>query len=326
MPILDLSPSRPGLVRVGAFALLLSSGCALEDRVLGNDFAAFVEGPRTDFDHGPLEPNGCDLTGTWIAEQETLNSVLVSGLATARNWFYYELRDEGDRFTVERGWDCGFETTGISTVALFPETTKALALRNRQEGILDATLEPKPTVAPRTGVYRPSRDKGQCELSMDRWWWIRGAELKYLPERSAYGDLDIADMEARMKLPTKDAPEGQEDWDGDGKPGIAIEIFKPLRGQRHVIQRDWNEIAPALIPDGAQRWLAPISFNNQETVLEASSALLATGSTPRDDGHTIRFVRIHEKAPTDIDDFLLFCQKNVVEVFAAMRKAEQGGE
>lgn len=303
---------------------MAATACSLEDRVLGNDLAGFVEGPRTDFDNGPLEPNGCDLSGIWIAEQETLNSVLVSGLATARNWFYYEIEDEGDRFTVQRGWDCGFDTTGLTTVALFPETIKSLALRNRQEGVLDATTDPPLVAAPRTGIYRPSRNPEVCELYMDRWWWIRGADPKYLPERSQYGELDIADMEALAKLPTKDAPEGQQDWDSDGKPGIAIEVFKPLRGQRHVIQRDWNEIGPFFVPDGAQKFLGPISFNNQETVLDASSSLLATGSTPRDEGHTIRFVRIDEKAPSDIEEFLPWCQKNIVEVFADMRKAEKG--
>lgn len=316
---------RPWLLLGKAALLAASSGCTLEDRVLGNDLAGFTEGPRADFDYGPLEPNGCNLTGHWIAEQETLNSVLVTGLAVAHNWYYFEIADEGDSFTVVRGWDCGFETTGISTVALFPETTAALALRNRQEGILDASVDPPLRVAPRTGIFRPARHAGQCELYMDRWWWIRGASPSLLPERSRYGELDIADMEAIAKLPTRDSLDGNEDWDGDGHPGIALEIFKPLRGQRHVVQRDWHEVGPFLVPDGAKRMLGPIGFNNQETVLEASSPLLAAGSTPRDEGHSIRFIRIEEAAPTELEPFVAWCQTQVADVFTKIRKGESSG-
>lgn len=303
---------------------LVVSACTLEDRVLGDDLRGFVDNGKIDFDYGPLAPNGCDLSGRWIAEQETYNSVLVSGVAVARNWFYYEIEDEGDTFTVTRGWDCGLETTGITSVAIFPETTKALALRNRQDGVLDATVEPERRVAPRTGIYRPSRDTSQCEFSMERWWWMRGAELRYLPSRDDYASADIPDMEAASPLPTRKAPDGNEDWDGDGKPGITLEVFKPLRGQRHVVQRDWNELGPFLVPDGASRFFGPISFNNQETVIEASSPLLAAGSKPSDEGHSIRFLRVDEEAPLDIDAFVPWCQKKVADVFASIRKSEEG--
>lgn len=308
---------------LGVCFLVLTS-CTLEDRVLGNDLASFLEGPSSDFDYGPLEPNGCDLTGIYIAEQETQNGTLGSGVAIARNWYYYEIEDEGDRFTVTRGWDCGFESGGITSVALFPATTSALALRNRQDGVIDASIDPPVVTAPRTGIYRPSRDPNRCEFSMDRWWWIRGASIELLPAREDYEALGVPEMEARAPLPTRNAPEGQEDWDGDGHPGIALEIFKPLRGQRHVVQRDWNELGPFLVPDGASRFIGPVSFDNQESVLEASSPLLNVGSRPLDEGHTIRFLRVEEKAPTDLDDFIAYCQE-VAETFAELRKKEQGG-
>lgn len=308
---------------LGVFLLALG-GCTLEDRVLGNDLASFLEGPGSEFDYGPLDPNGCDLTGIYIAEQETQNATLGTGIAIARNWYYYEIEDEGDRFTVTRGWDCGFETGGITSVALFPETTAALALRNRQDGVLDASVDPPVVIAPRTGIYRPSRDPNQCEFFMDRWWWIRGASIDHLPPREEYETTDIPDMEAKAPLPTRKAPEGQEDWDGDGQPGITLEIFKPLRGQRHVVQRDWNELGPFLVPDGAGRFMGPASFDNQETVLEASSALLNVGSRPLDEGHTIRFLRVKEKAPTELDEFVAYCQE-VAETFAELRKGKQEG-
>lgn len=300
-----------------------ANGCTLEDRVLGNDLAAFTEGPRSDFDYGPLEPNGCDLTGYYIAEQETLNQALGTSIAIARNWYYFEIEDEGERFTVTRGWDCGYETTGVSTVALLPETTKALALRNRQDGVIDASVDPPVVVAPRTGIYRPARQTGQCEFSMERWWWIRGAKIDLLPPREEYAEYDVAKAEARAALPSEKSPEGQEDWDGDGHPGIALQIFTPLKGQRHVVQRDWNEFGPFNVPDGASRFIGPVTFANQESVLEATSALLKAGSRPQEDGHTVRFIRVEEKAPEDLDEFFAYCQ-GIVETFAAMRKSEEG--
>src|SRR5690606_36543289 len=230
----------------------------------------------------------------------------------------------GERFTVTRGWDCGYETTGVSTVALLPETTKALILRNRQDGVIDASVDPPVVVAPRTGIYRPARQTGQCEFSMDRWWWIRGAKLDLLPPREQWDDFDVAKAQARAALPTEKAPDGQEDWDGDGHPGIAHQIFSPLKGPRHVIQRDWNQFGPFDVPDGASRFIGPVTYENQESVLEATSPLLKAGSPPQPDGHTVRFIRVEEKAPTDLEEFFTYCQ-SVAETFAEIRSAEQCG-
>ena len=310
-----------GLALAGSAAAV---GCTLDDRVEGDDkWYLDVTLPDVQTDIVPGEPNGCDLSGIWIAELQTFSTAFVSATAVAYNWFYYEIDDQGDTFEVTRGWDCGFEVTNATAVFLYPETRRALALRNRQEGVIDSTAESPVEVAPRTGVYRPDpNDPSQCEFSMERWWWLRGAEARFAPPRENYG-WSITEAQNWRALPTKDNPSGEVDIEDDGKPGIWLEVTAPIVGsnQRHVVQRDWNQFGPFSVEDGAEEFVGPATFDNQESIFEVSISLLNATSTANASGHTIRFRRITEQAPVAINDFVIWCQDNVEDVMRASRPA-----
>lgn len=290
----------------------LVSACDADDRVLGDDFAEFDVPPDLGGDGGIGTPNNCDMTGTWIAELITYNSAL-GATAEAHNWFYYEIQDNGDDIVVTRGWDCGFEVCNATNAFLLDEAVRALAQRNRQDGLIDAVNDV--SVAPRTGVFRRLSD-GRCEFSMERWWWVRGADLdEYLPERAAFESATIASVSNSSPLPTKENTTGQEDWDGDERPGIYLDITFPTLGSRDVVQRDWNSYGPLTVEDGAVEFTAPAEFDNEESILAAEPSLLDQNSTPKPDGHQIRFRRISDAAPTDLDAFVQFCRNTVEEAF-----------
>lgn len=311
--------------------LALPLGCTLEDEVLGDDMAAFDTGEDdADADTGEEddgtrvfaqgEPNDCDMSGRWIAELKTESTALGTLRAIAYNWYYYEIEDNGDDIVVTRGWDCAFEVTNATVVNLLPATRLALAQLNRQDGTINAISDPPVEVDPRRGVYRPDPDNpGECEFAMERWWWLRGVESRFAPPRESYGDFEISDAEEFISLPTTDAPDGEWDIENDGKPGIWLEVTAPLSGQRHTVQRDWNQYGPFSIPDGAEDFLGPADFDNQENAFDASTSLLLLGSVPRTDGHTIRFRRVDETAPTDIEAFVDWCRTNVEDVFKEAR-------
>lgn len=298
----------------------LTFGCSLEDEVLGNDFAAF-EGAGDVNDGGTdgTQTVGCDMTGTWIAEQRTLSQA-IGVTAVGYSTYYFEIEDSGDEITVTRGWDCNFNVRGLVVVDVDRPGKIALSSLNRQDGTIDALSNPPVVVAPRTGVFRPvPGNDGECEFSMERWWWVRGMETSKLPDREDWSTTDIADIEASDPAPSKDDMTGQRDIDNDGQPGVRLEVSKPLTGTRDSNLRDWAEWGPFNVPRDSNQFEGVAAFNNQENILQASNSLLLLNGVPLPDGHTVRFVRIDEKAPLDPEQFILWCEENVDLFFEPTR-------
>lgn len=259
------------------------------------------------------------MTGRWIAEQRTESQAL--GLtAVGYSTYYFEIEDVGDEITVTRGWDCNFSVRGVTAVDVDRPGKIALSQLNRQDGVIDALADPQVVVAPRKGVFRPKPDsESQCEFSMERWWWVRGMETSKLPDRESWSTTDIADIEAIDPAPTAEAPEGNVDIDNDGNPGIRLVVSKPLTGTRDSVLRDWAEWGPFDVPRDSNEFEGVASFNNQENILDASNSLLRLNGAPLPDGHTVRFVRIDEEAPTDPAEFIAWCEENVDLFFEPTR-------
>lgn len=275
----------------------------------------------------PLEPNDCDMSGKWFAQLYTISEALGTLKAESHNWFYYELDDQGDNVVIERSLDCGFVVCGAATqIQLTPEQTAGLGLRNRQDGILktkaDDMSQPVNAdmqVEPRKIVYKKKPD-GTCEFSMERWWSVRSAPAEYLPPRDKYATMSVGNMQSSKPLPTKNnLPQveigGDWDVDGDGAIGINLRLDKPVPGWRDAIQRDWNEVPTTHIADGMRDFTVPALFDNEETVYAVSNALLDQKSTAINGSNTIRFVRIEDEAPNNMDGFLQFCEEKIQEHF-----------
>lgn len=326
---------------IGALSCSLMLACG-EDSVLGDDEAFMSEstGGNGNLPTGPLEPNDCDMTGTWMAQINTV-SYALGELLTARsyNWFYYELDDTGDEVIVERGWDCSFVVCDITQIEITPDQSAALSLHNRQDGVLKADpdnimepISPDFVVEPRGMTYRKN-DDGTCEFSMDRWWWVRSASLDFLPDRSDYSTMTVGQIqqanplpESVEEIPSGDAPPKANeytlwDWDEDGKIGLNLQLDRPMPGWRDSIQRDWNQVPPARIADGSVDFTVPAQFDNEEALYDASASLLDQVSTPAQTGHTFRFVKVSDKAPEDLPGFIQYCQTQVDALFREETKS-----
>lgn len=318
---------------MGALSCSLLLACG-EDSVLGDDEAFMSDddgGPNTS---GPLEPNDCDMTGTWMAQIRSVSLAMGSAEAISYNWFYYELDDTGDDVVIERGWDCGFVVCGdVTEIQLTNIQTETLSLHNRQDGVLKADpeniMEPASEeflVDPR-GMTFAKNDDGTCEFSMERWWWIRSADISFLPDRADYATATIGDLHAAKplpensdKIPAEDAQPEEDvhtpwDWDEDGKVGLNLQLDKPVVGWRDAIQRDWNEIPATQIPDGSEDFTVVAKFDNEEQVYDASNAMLKVGSEPASSGHTWRFVKVDSKAPEDLAGFTAYCETQRDKIF-----------
>ena len=288
---------RHGCVQIWLSCLALVSGCGPQDKALTSgeepvvtgdaaaplpDAAADAEVRFEDAATGALAADPeCDLNGVWIVKQQTVNVAL--GLPqTANNWYFFELRQEGEDVRVVEHFDCGIEVLGTVRVQLKPATVEALLSHNLQAG--------------RRALMKKSSD-GSCSLEFDRFWSVRGAdEARFVPDDRA--SLDSPATLAKQKpLPSKDRPDGAEDWDGDGQLGIAWYITGIASGERHSMQRDYTEwfsdaefrIAPA------RSWTSDFvirsTIGSEEVVFFASSPTLAGAGTP--DGNAKHRVTFH---------------------------------
>ncbi|HEX4354669.1 MAG TPA: hypothetical protein VHZ95_17185, partial [Polyangiales bacterium] len=190
----------------------------------------------------------------------------------------------GRNVSVTHEIDCGIQVSGSADVTLNSATTQALLHRNDQTG--------------RTGTFY--RDGDHCVFSLDRFYSTRAVErAMYLPaDLSSHPDL----ASIQPSLPTEQMPAGEEDWDGDGNPGIAFNVSG--LGSRHVVQRDWNEFftdeSATPIALSSDQFVTRANFDNQEQILAVSGglgALLQAGSTPAVDlPHRIAWQRIGRSA------------------------------
>jgi hypothetical protein len=262
-------------------------------------------------DDGGSNGDECDLTGTWVVRVWTINEAL-SLAACANNWYYYEITDNGDTFTVDRGNSCGFEVVGSASVRLSDETVEAL-LRKSDRSLIGSESVSNATDG-RTGVFKPDGEGG-CEFSIEQWWAVRGADLaRYLPAKEDFATATIDGLEQEDAIPTSEDPEGNEDWENDGNPGITL-ISQTPQGRRYVTQRDWTKAESYSVSANADEFEVRMQFNNIEGVVGVSGSpllnLTSLAATPNDVyGHVMTWQKLDDDMPEgseNIESMVDYC-------------------
>jgi hypothetical protein len=209
----------------------------------------------------------CDMTGYWAArETHYERDSIVGSVQTSSNWFLFRFTQTGDTFEVAESLDCGIHVTGTATVDYTPASLRAILYLNR--------MDAQGTHGPRKGTSKAG--DGGCDLSLDRWYNIRGGTDDLLP-------ADFSTLPALTTLPplpsvtdpvtSTDFPSGTTDPDGDGIPGTAFAITGFVTGTRNSVQRDWKEYATpagASVPAAALTFAVPGGFDLQESVLRVT--------------------------------------------------------
>lgn len=225
----------------------------------------------------PRREATCEMTGYWAARESTyLRETILGGLQVSSNWFFLRFEQEGDRFRVTEGLDCGILVTGSANVRYSPDALRAVLHANRQEG--------SPGHPARRGTARPVASG--CEVSLDRWYNVRGLPDEFLPaDFTTKPALDSLRPLPTVRDPVgNDRPEGAIDPDADGQPGLAFQIAGLAAGVRNAIQRDYKEFGTppgASVPASAVSFVVPGGFDLQENVMRVtecggSCSLLAT--------------------------------------------------
>jgi hypothetical protein len=237
---------------------------------------------------GAQDPD-CDFNGIWIAKQITVSQAL-SLPQSSNNWYYLEFKQSGTAVQVSKHFDCGIEVHGSATVSMTRATTQALIAHNVQIG-RKATL---------------MKDGANCAFTADRFWSVRGAdETRFVPNPTRDSMDSIAMVEMVKPLPKVGATDGAEDTDDDGQLGVAFQVTGIIAGTRNSVQRDWTRWftdTGYTIP-ASTNWTSDIviraDFDNQENVLDPSSGLLTSGSTPKADSKHVLKLRFLGRDKSD---------------------------
>jgi hypothetical protein len=227
----------------------------------------------------PHRDTACDMTGYWsVSETDYTCDDDFHAPQTSSNWYLYHVTQTGNSFVVDQELDCGVLVTGSVTVTYTPATLKALMYLNRMDG----------------GGSYPSRHgtstmvDGGCAVTLDRWYKVEGVTDAYLPA-SFSADPPLSSL---PPLPSvmdpihgTDDPAGATDPDGDGFPGIGIQVNGIVNGVRDSAQRNWKQYSTmgAAVPASAITFDVPGNFDLQENILHVSQcgdgcALLDTGA------------------------------------------------
>jgi hypothetical protein len=260
---------------------VLAASCA-SDGVRGDDGLPIVSDAAADavpgIDADPNRP--CDMAGAWIAEVHTISSSMLGGDQNTTNWFYFEFSQDGESFTATRTLHCGLLVEGSVTVRLSDATLGAIAAQE--------FAGPN-----RKGTFKPGAAADTCDFSFDRQYNIRGADkARFLTDLWTVGSPP-KELTTFPALPIT-TEGGMEDWDGDGKPAISLNVTGFVSGTRLVAQRDWNEHA-GTVPAFATRFggdgVLAVRWDSQEAVSpETTPNILEQTASPKGDGWS-RFAR-----------------------------------
>jgi hypothetical protein len=268
-----------------------------DGEVVGAEECDPPDGIRCDQSCKEASRDGCSMDGWYVASQTNFSVDTVVGQVQASTlWYVYRFVQSGSAFEVREHLACGLLVTGSVTVSLDRGSARALLYSTHQG--------PDFAQGPRRG--ESARDGDGCRFTFERWYLIRGAEDRFLPEDfralPQLSTLPALPREDNPLNPSPEGPDGAIDADGDGRAGFGLRLTGNLPGLRSVVQRDWNayvtDADSNVVPDAVE-FVARSDFDNQEEVLSVGDcepgacAFLVAGSTPAQNlpGHvTFRYL------------------------------------
>jgi hypothetical protein len=203
-------------------------------------------GDPPDGDGGPIPPLDpeCDLRGRWLVSQRYVAEAL-SEKQGSHSWFYLEVRQEGASITLQKGLHCGYNVTPITALGGKVDCSAAwpsFLAKNSSTG--------------RQGTFVKSGSV--CKLKLDREFTPRGVTLPYY--------LDPANVLPTSSQPAQGTTPGWEDWDGDGNPGVTLNVSGLASGQIYSAQRE-RTAYEGDVPFSATKFKILISVGFENIVL-----------------------------------------------------------
>ena len=191
----------------------------------------------------PLDPE-CDLRGRWLVSQRYVAEA-VSEKQASHSWFYLEVRQEGANVTIQKGLHCGYTVTPVTALGGKVDCAAAWP-----------SFLAKNSSAGRRGTF--VKKGSACHLKLDPEYTPRGVTLPYY--------LDPAKPLPTASQRADGATPGWEDWDGDGNPGVTLNVSGLATGKIYSAQRE-RTIYEGDVPLSASKFKVLISVGFENVVL-----------------------------------------------------------
>jgi hypothetical protein len=220
--------------------------------------------------------------------QRNLLSLPLSQCQAIHTWYYYEIRHDGEGFTVTKGLHCGYQavkksnqSASVSNPAMWPAMLANMSSTGR------------------TGTFVKQTDS--CKLTLPIEYVIRGATVAHYRNPS-----NTLPAEGSAAAGPGGNPPGWEDWDNDSSPGFSLNINAPLaKGTLYLATRDTNAIDTTTALS-AMTFKAPMTFTTTQSVLgtaAGSSPLIREGGQPFANAasHFTYFMKLQDNQATGTD-------------------------
>jgi hypothetical protein len=234
----------------------------------------------------PERDSACDLSGFWaVRETDYLRDMVFGTIQVSSQWYLYELSQTGSSFSVDAELDCGVHVTGSATIDYPPATKRAMIWLNPEDG-----TGADPTLGKRHGTSTTT--SSGCDVTLDPWYFIRGATTDYLPASFA-SDVPLSSLPL---LPSVTDPVNGDIFPAGatapttaGIPGIGTLISGLVPGVRYAAQRTVTTFATtSSLAAAALTLVIPGTFDVNENVLRVTECgegcpLLTTLAIPATD-------------------------------------------
>jgi hypothetical protein len=191
------------------------------------------------------------LRGRWLVSQRFVAEA-VGEKQGSHSWFFLDVRHEGASITVQRGLHCGYNVTPITALGGKVDCSAAwpsFLAKNSSTG--------------RRGTFVKSGSV--CHLKLEPEYTPRGVTLPHYRD-PAYS-LPTAAQPAQGNVP------GWEDWDGDGNPGVTLNVTGLASGKIYSAQRE-RTVYEGDVPLAAAKFKVLISVGTENVVLGRMGSVL----------------------------------------------------
>lgn len=210
----------------------------------------------------------CDLTGHWLQTTHKVTDGL-GNLQYSHNYFYYQIEQQGDAFSVKRSLHCGTETVGGGSFAITVDFSGA------QPGLMK-------NVSHNGRKGTSVKGASGCTINLDKQYMVFGATLPHYLDPST--TLPSAEEQAM------DGKPGWEDWDGDGNPGITGVCSGTVTGKIFTAPREWGVLSGS-VPDVSSLFKLSMSWDTEPNVMSFDGSPFLGASAVRAADNTLHFAQ-----------------------------------
>ena len=231
----------------------------------------------------PAKSSGasCDMSGRWLQTVHKTTDGL-GNLQYSHVYWYYEIAQSGDAFTVEKSLFCGTGTVGGGAFAItvdFSGAAEGLRMHVNNDG------RKGKSVAAAEG----------CSIELEKVYLVYGATLPHY--------LDPSTTLPTAEEPAAGGKPGWEDWDGDGNPGITGVCSGTVTGKIFTAPREWSSVS-GTVSDISSVFKLAFNYDQEPNVMSFDgSPFLGSSAVRAADAslHFVQFARLTDGQATGDD-------------------------